>query len=66
MQSSASVDDIASRNLTLRHQFEHALQLAEADDLVRDFDESSAGEVNRFGRVLAITDVASLDIDHAK
>ena len=46
------------------HQVVHLLELGETDDLVRALDQTAAVEVERFGRVLAVADVAALDGDH--
>lgn len=46
------------------HQVVDLLELGEADGLVRALDQAAAVEVERFGGVLAVADVAALDGDH--
>lgn len=58
------VNDIAACNLAFVHQIVHLLELGQTDSLVRTVDETTAVEVERLGRVLAVTDVAALDGDH--
>jgi hypothetical protein len=46
------------------HQVVHLLELGETDGLVRALDQAAAVEVERFGGVFAVADVAALDGDH--
>ena len=59
-----SINDVAASDLALVHQVVHLLELGEADGLVRALDQAAAVEVERFGGVLAVADVAALDGDH--
>lgn len=60
-----SVNNIAAGNLSLVHQIVDILQLAQANGLVRNGDESSCEKVQRLGGVCSVADVAALDVDHA-
>ena len=46
------------------HQVVDLLELGEPDGLVRALDQAAAVEVERFGGVFAVADVAALDGDH--
>ena len=58
------VDDVAASDLALVHKVVDLLELGEADGLVWALDQAAAVEVERFGGVLAVADVAALDGDH--
>lgn len=62
---SAGVDDIATDNLASLHKLEDFVELRETDSLEGDLDESTAVEVDGLSGIGTVTDVRSLDLDHA-
>lgn len=46
------------------HELEHLRQILERNRFERGLDQSTSKEVDGFNTILAVTDIATLDVDH--
>jgi len=62
---SAGVNDIATGNLASLHELKDVVELRETDSLKGNLDEATAEKVDGLSSIGTVTDVRSLDLDHA-